>query len=524
VDSQPLRRRRVSFGDLRRVEPIARDFGFARGRPVDRHYIEQFLARHALAIRGHVLEIGDDAYTRQFGSGVTRSDVLSVTPSPSATMVADLADAPHIPSNGFDCIICTQTLQFVYDLPSAAKTLHRILKPGGILLATVPGVTQIGDATWMPTWHWGLTPYSARRLFGDAFKEGVEVDAHGNVLTATAFLHGLATEDLSREELSYSDPAYPLLITIKAVKTPDSAPEHAPGSRALTSIVIPCFNQAHFLADAIESALAQQVPVDVIVVDDGSTDNTAAVAERFAVVRYFSQPRSGLPAARNRGLAQAHGDYVIFLDADDRLRPDAAAVGVQRLRGRPDCAFVSGHHCLIGVDGSPLAEWTRPAVVGEHLRHLLESNYISMGAAVMYRVAAVRASGGFDERLDACEDYELYLRLAWTYPVIDHDVVVAEYRRHGTNMSEDPARMLKAMDRVIGMQRSNVRGHPELEAAWKAGRAYWRHYYGSRLRTIAAVPVLLRHAPGEVWQSLRSSLTRMRRLSHRPDSAPVSPA
>src|SRR5262249_27189682 len=128
----------IEFGDLRRTSPISRVFGFDRGRPVDRYYIEGFLARNAECVRGRVLEIGDDSYTRSFGADrVIRRDVLSVVDTnPRATIIGDLSNAPHIASNTFDCIILTQTLHLIYDVRAALATLHRILKPGGVLLAT----------------------------------------------------------------------------------------------------------------------------------------------------------------------------------------------------------------------------------------------------------------------------------------------------------------------------------------------------------------------------------------------------
>ena len=209
----------VRFGDLRRREPMSRNYGFDRGLPVDRLYIERFLAAHTMDVRGRTLEAGDDAYTRRFGQErVERREVLSPEPSaPGATLIADLAGAEHLPAEAFDCIVLTQTLQFIYDLPAAVRTLHRILKPGGVLLATVPGMSRLGDYQW--NWCWGFTPHSARRLFASVFQDGaVEVEAHGNVLAATAFLHGIAAEELRPEELEHHDPSYPLLITVRAVK------------------------------------------------------------------------------------------------------------------------------------------------------------------------------------------------------------------------------------------------------------------------------------------------------------------
>lgn len=202
---------------------MSNNFGRDRGLPVDRYYIEGFLAAHAQDIRGRVLEISNDVYTRKFGGGrVTRSDVLHAAPdNPKATIVADLTHADHIPSDTFDCIIFTQTLQFIHDVRATLNTLYRILRPAGTLLATFPGISQIIRKD-MDRWgeHWRFTTLSARWLFEDSFPTGeVTVEACGNVLTATAFLHGLATEELRQEELAHRDPDYEFLITVRAMKS-----------------------------------------------------------------------------------------------------------------------------------------------------------------------------------------------------------------------------------------------------------------------------------------------------------------
>jgi hypothetical protein len=226
---------RVRFGDLRRTEPVSREFGYDRGQPIDRHYIEAFLGRHAAEVRGRVLEVGDDTYTRRFGGArVTRHDVLHVeSGNPGATIVADLADAPHIPSDTFDCIIVTQTLHLVYDVAGAVATLHRILKPGGVVLATVPGITQTSTDEWADVWYWGFTTLSARRVFATRFPEElIDVRSYGNVLTATAFLQGLAAGELSAKELAVRDPDYPMLITVRASKPADASSPDAHAGNA----------------------------------------------------------------------------------------------------------------------------------------------------------------------------------------------------------------------------------------------------------------------------------------------------
>ena len=213
----------VRFGNLRRVTPVSRHFGLERGTPVDRYYIERFLARHAEDVHGRVLEVGDDSYTRRFGAlRVAVRDVLHIDEGyPGATIVDDLASGERIPSDAFDCIILTQTLQLIFDLHAAVATLYRSLKPGGVLLATVPGITQLDAGEWRETWFWSFTPAAVRRLFNERFPATeLEVASHGNVLAACAFLQGLACEELSQRELDSCDPLYPVIVSLRARKPP----------------------------------------------------------------------------------------------------------------------------------------------------------------------------------------------------------------------------------------------------------------------------------------------------------------
>ncbi len=192
----------VDFGTLRRVKPISRQFGFDRGLPIDRYYIEQFLSCHQDDIRGHVLEVAIATYTKRFGGDqVHTSDVLHYpigVISPAVTIVADLTDAKHIAENTFDCIILTQTLLFIYDLKAAIQTLHRILKPGGVILVTVPGISQIIRED-MEIWgeYWRFTRQSIQRIFSEIFiPNSIQVKTYGNVLSATSFLFGLSCTEL----------------------------------------------------------------------------------------------------------------------------------------------------------------------------------------------------------------------------------------------------------------------------------------------------------------------------------------
>lgn len=212
----------VQPADLWQVTPISRSWGGDRGLPVDRYYIERFLQAHAADIHGRVLEIGDNVYTRRFGGGqVLQSDILHVEPgNPRGTIVADLAAAEDIPSQLFDCIICVQTLQLIFDVPAAICTLERLLRPDGVALVTVPGISQIARAE-MERWgdYWRFTTLSAHRLFADVFPtRHLTVQASGNVLAALAFLHGLASEELDSSALDVEDPDYQVVIQVRAMK------------------------------------------------------------------------------------------------------------------------------------------------------------------------------------------------------------------------------------------------------------------------------------------------------------------
>jgi SAM-dependent methyltransferase len=212
----------VDMGDLGATSPISRIWGFDRGTPVDRYYIERFLERRRDDVHGRVLEVLNNDYTVRYGGDrVDHSDVLHHEPgNPRATVVADLTLGDSIPSGTYDCIICTQTLQFIYEVAPAVSTLHRILKPGGTLLVTVPGITQISRADMDSSGdYWRFTSVAARRLLEGVFGEDtVEVEAHGNVAAAAAFLHGIAAEELQRDQLDFLDPDYEVIITVRAQK------------------------------------------------------------------------------------------------------------------------------------------------------------------------------------------------------------------------------------------------------------------------------------------------------------------
>jgi SAM-dependent methyltransferase len=220
--AMPLRR--ISdFGSLRRLRPIDSDFGWSRGLCVDRYYIEKFLSANAESIKGRVLEFQTNIYAVKFGADrVAQSDVLDIIQdNPAATIVADLAEADHLPAEMFDCIICTQVLLLIYDLRNAIRTLYRILKPGGVVLCTVPGIAHkvVSFAQPVSGDYWRFTTLSIKRLFAECFDEkNIHECSYGNVLTAVGLLHGLAAEEFAAAELEYNDPDYQVTIAVKAVK------------------------------------------------------------------------------------------------------------------------------------------------------------------------------------------------------------------------------------------------------------------------------------------------------------------
>ncbi len=212
----------VDYGDFARTSPISRVFGLDRGQPIDRYYIEKFLEAHRSDIRGRCLEMGDATYIHRFGTDVGHIDIMHyVEGNPDATIVGDLTDAPHIPSNTFDCIIFTQSLQMIYDLKAALRTLYRILAPGGVVLITSAGISKIarrlGEDDWGEYWH--LTTQSASALMDETFPEAeVRVASYGNVLSTVCYLHGLAAQELPAEKLDHQDRDFEMIVTIRAQK------------------------------------------------------------------------------------------------------------------------------------------------------------------------------------------------------------------------------------------------------------------------------------------------------------------
>ena len=212
---------RVDMGNLRRLHPLSEEWGSDRGEPIDRTFIARFLAKRAMDIHGRCLEAADRRYTEQFGGDrVLSCEVLHRDQgNPGATLVGDLARPEEFPKERFDCIVLTQVLQYVFDLAAAVETLHRMLEPGGILLATLPAISPIDQNEWDGPWLWTFTELSAKRLFGARFGlENISVESYGNVLAAEAFLQGMAAEELAQHELEHVDSRFPMVVGVRAQK------------------------------------------------------------------------------------------------------------------------------------------------------------------------------------------------------------------------------------------------------------------------------------------------------------------
>ena len=243
------------------------------------------------------------------------------------------------------------------------------------------------------------------------------------------------------------------------------------------SVVIPCFKQAHFLGEAIESVLAQTHPaLDIVVVDDGSPDDVASVAARYPQVRYFRQSNRGLAGARNRGLRECRGEYVLFLDSDDRILPDHLAISLEAFRHHPDVALVCGNYRWFGApDTWHVHDCTqRPDFYGSLLRF---SFNIPMHTALIWRAAIVQI-GGFDESMPACEDINFLLHLTSRFRMHCHHQLVAEYRRHPGQMTRHAELIFRGHKSLIRRHRRHINANPRYREAFREGVRRMRQNWG----------------------------------------------
>jgi len=276
----------------------------------------------------------------------------------------------------------------------------------------------------------------------------------------------------------------------------------------LVSVVIPCYGQAAYLEEAIESVLAQTyAQVEIVVVDDGSPDNAARVAARFPWVRCVRQANAGLAAARNAGIRESEGELLVFLDADDRLLPRALEVGVEELRAHPEAAFAFGRYRRVSSDGRQLENDDQPRPDADPYSVFLRYNYAGIPATGIFRRSALEEAGNFDETLPGAEDYDLGLRLSRLHAVRPYEQEVAEYRVHGSSMSQDAGAMLAMTQQALRRQRRHVRRDPERRRAYREGQKFWKRYYGEAI--VASTRAAF--ANGERGRGFRGLATLARR-------------
>lgn len=234
-----------------------------------------------------------------------------------------------------------------------------------------------------------------------------------------------------------------------------------------------------------------------MVIDDASPDNTAEVAMRYSEVHYHWQENRGIAEARNAGFRFSRGEYVIFLDADDRLTPNAVESHLRCLAEHPEAGFVVGDIDQISADGSYIYSPRWPLLKRNFYEELLKVNHVANTIAVMFRRAVVESIGGFEKKFTPAEDYRILLRAARSFPSAHHRSVVAQYRRHQSNTSRKGVVMLRAMRKVMEMERLFLRGNAQLKAAHQKGARYWRDHFGA-----ATIKEIFRHlVRGEVLQA-----------------------
>jgi glycosyltransferase involved in cell wall biosynthesis len=307
------------------------------------------------------------------------------------------------------------------------------------------------------------------------------------------------------------------------VTHPRSVNGEPPQGDRRVSIVIPCHNQGRFAREAIDSVLRQSHSAhEIVLVDDGSTDETREIPSEFPSVRYVRQTQQGVSSARNAGMSTSTGTFVVFLDADDRLLPDALAVGLCALLDRPSCALASGWVTLISADGAPLGVPGQELVERDHYRLLLRGNYVWTPGAVMYRRSALEAVGGFNLARAGAEDYDLNLRIARAFPIHCHSQVLLEHRVHVASMSRKSARMLEDAVTALKDQAPFVKGNPDWHIALLAGLKEMRRGYGQPLmtevcaqlragdwrRALRGMWTLARYDPGGPFKALGRRLAR----------------
>jgi glycosyltransferase involved in cell wall biosynthesis len=295
--------------------------------------------------------------------------------------------------------------------------------------------------------------------------------------------------------------------------------DRSPAFAELVSVVIPCYQQAQYLGEAIESVLAQTYPhLEIVVVDDGSTDNASAIAARYPGVRCVREPNSGPAAARNAGIRSSNGDFLVFLDADDRLLPEGVEAGLRALEARQECAAAIGTYRRTSFDNRPIDTHEQPLVKERQYEQMMEDNWAGFPARAIYRRSLLEHVRGFDSEIDAAADFGFNLAVAREFPIASHEALVAEHREHGRNLSADASVMLTETLAAMRKQRPFVKRDSDRRRAYRKGMRHWKRYWGDLLAVqvreairerrlgdaLSGVGKLLRHRPGALPRVLGS--------------------
>jgi glycosyltransferase involved in cell wall biosynthesis len=258
-----------------------------------------------------------------------------------------------------------------------------------------------------------------------------------------------------------------------------------PPGEALVSVIIICYNQARFLGEAIESVLRQTYKhYEIIVMDDDSTDDPAAVAARYPGVRFFTQPNQGTAGAtRNSGFRQSKGEYLVFLDADDRLLPNALEVGVAGMNAHPECGFSVGRFLPVSVDGTPLPLMYGECSADDHYDAFLRWQHSWSVATILFRRSVFESVGGFNgsKNMMGVDDFDLVLRISRNLPVHCHNQITAEYRFHSANTSRNVEMMFRSSLAVFRSEWPWVKGNKKYEEALRRGLRHCRDRFAEEL-------------------------------------------
>jgi glycosyltransferase involved in cell wall biosynthesis len=279
----------------------------------------------------------------------------------------------------------------------------------------------------------------------------------------------------------------------------------------LVTVIITCYNQAHFLGEAIESVLNQTYKnIEILVVDDGSKDNPSEVAARYPITQFITQKNQGTPAGtRNTGFRHSKGEYLIFLDADDRLLPNAVEVGINCMKENPGYGFVSGHRSYIAYDGSPIPMGPQARVEKDFYLALLRWQYVWIPAVLMFSRKAFETVGGFNssKEIKGADDLDICLRIGAKFPIYCHNTVVAEYRLHGNNTSRDMSMMVRSSVKVFRDNWHLVKGNKQYEEVFKTGYRHCLENIGDDIINQIRTSIRTRR---EGKQALRNALTLLR--------------